>query len=82
MRSLRCLCVFVFIPPVVARQRLCKHVPTEMNTHAAIKELFETSFSMRSMYYQRKWAIISVKFSIFIALMQGLQKPVAVNAKK
>jgi hypothetical protein len=38
----------------VARQRLGKHVTVATNTHAAIEELLDASFSMRFVLYQRK----------------------------
>jgi hypothetical protein len=44
------LCVFVSAP-VVARQRLGKHVPATINAHAVI-ELLYTVFSMQSVSYQ------------------------------
>jgi hypothetical protein len=34
----------VCIPPIVAKQRLCKHVPAATNTHATIEELYGVSF--------------------------------------
>jgi hypothetical protein len=36
----------------VARQRLNKHFPTETSTHATIKELLGTVFSMQFVSYQ------------------------------
>jgi hypothetical protein len=36
----------------LARQRLSKHVPAAMNTHAAIRELLDSVFSVRSVSYQ------------------------------
>jgi hypothetical protein len=44
----------MFIPPIVARQRLGKNVTAATNTHAKIEELLEASFSMPSVSYQRK----------------------------
>jgi hypothetical protein len=41
-------------PPVVARQRLGRNVNALSNTHAAIEELLDTSFSMWSVSYQGK----------------------------
>jgi hypothetical protein len=35
MRSC-CLCACMCIPPIVARQRICKHVPVAMNTHGSV----------------------------------------------
>jgi hypothetical protein len=40
--------------PIVARQRLSKHVPAAMNTHARIEELLDTPFSMWCVSYQKK----------------------------
>jgi hypothetical protein len=50
MRSPCCLC----IPLIVARQRLGKHFPVATNTHATTEESLDTSFSMRTVSYQRK----------------------------
>jgi hypothetical protein len=44
----------MWIPTIVARQRLSKHVTAETNTHATIEELLDASFSMRSVSYQRQ----------------------------
>jgi hypothetical protein len=41
-------------PLVVARQWLCENITAAMNTHTAIEELLDTSFSMRSVSYQGK----------------------------
>jgi hypothetical protein len=46
-------CLYVY-PPIVARQRLGKHVTAATNTHAIVEQLLEASFSIRSMSYQRK----------------------------
>jgi hypothetical protein len=43
----------VYLNVYVARQRLGKNVTTSRNARAAI-ELLETSFSVRSVSYQRK----------------------------
>jgi hypothetical protein len=51
MRSPCCLCVSVS-SPIVARQRLSKHLPAAINTHATIKELLEAVFSARFVTYQ------------------------------
>jgi hypothetical protein len=40
--------------PIVTRQRLGKHVPAAINTHAKIEELLDTSFSMRCRLYGGK----------------------------
>jgi hypothetical protein len=47
------VCLYLY-PPIVARQRLCKNVIAAAITHATIEELFDTSFSMRPVSYQRK----------------------------
>jgi hypothetical protein len=39
---------------MVARQELCKHIPVARSAHATIKEMFDVSFSLWSMLYQRK----------------------------
>jgi hypothetical protein len=39
---------------IVARQRLGKHIPATTNTYATITELFDASFSMRCLSYQRQ----------------------------
>jgi hypothetical protein len=46
-------CLYVY-PGNIARQRLGKNVTTATNTHAAIEELLDSSFSMRSLSYRRK----------------------------
>jgi hypothetical protein len=47
------VCLYVY-PVIVARQRLGKKVTAATNTHTTIEGLFEATFSMRSMSYQRK----------------------------
>jgi hypothetical protein len=42
------------IPCTVTRQWLCKDVLVAMNTHAAIKQLLDVSFSIWYGSYQRK----------------------------
>jgi hypothetical protein len=59
MRSHCCLCVSVFPPLIVARQRLCKNVTAVTNTHTTIEELLDASFSMWPVSYQGKQAISS-----------------------
>jgi hypothetical protein len=61
-----CVCVCLCIPPIVARQRLCKillivarqrlvrNVTAVTNTHAIIEELLDASFSMWPVSYQGK----------------------------
>jgi hypothetical protein len=44
----------VYASPIVAGQRLGKNVTVATNTQATIKELFDTSFSMWHVSYQRK----------------------------
>jgi hypothetical protein len=46
-------CLYVY-PSIVARQRLGKNVTTATITDATIEELLDTSFSMRSVSYQKK----------------------------
>jgi hypothetical protein len=46
MRSPCCLCAHMCIPPVIARQRLDKHVSAATSTHAAIEELLDPSFAL------------------------------------
>jgi hypothetical protein len=43
------VCVY---PPIVARQRLSKHVPVAKNTHTTMSELLDTVFSMRSVSFE------------------------------
>jgi hypothetical protein len=38
----------------VARQRLSKNITAATNTYVTIEELLDASFSMRSVWYQRK----------------------------
>jgi hypothetical protein len=47
------VCLYVY-PPIVARQQLGKNVTASTNTYAAIEELMDASFSMRSVVHQRK----------------------------
>jgi hypothetical protein len=47
------------LPPVVARQRLGKDVTAAKNTHTAIEDLFDASFSMRCVSYEKKYAFNS-----------------------
>jgi hypothetical protein len=51
--SYQSVCLYVY-PPIVARQRFCKNVTAATNAHATIEELFDESFSMRSVSYQSK----------------------------
>jgi hypothetical protein len=53
MRTPCCLCVCMYIPTIVARQRLVKHVPAARHTHATIEELLDASFYMRLLSHQR-----------------------------
>jgi hypothetical protein len=39
-------------PPIVARQRLGKHVPAATDTHAIIEEVMNSVFSTRSCHIQ------------------------------
>jgi hypothetical protein len=52
--ALLSVCLYVYRPRIVARQRLGKHVPAEMNKHATIEELLEPLLSMWAMSYQTK----------------------------
>jgi hypothetical protein len=75
MRSRRCQCMCIppivarqrlgKNPPIVARQRLGRHVTAVMNTHATIKELLDTSFSMWPVSYQGKQEISSSQSFLF-----------------
>jgi hypothetical protein len=56
-----CLCVY---SPIVARQSISKKVTEATNTHPAIEELLDASFSMRSVSYQGKQAIRSQKLIV------------------
>jgi hypothetical protein len=47
------VCLYEY-PTLVARQQLGKNVTAAMNTQGTIGELLNTSFSMRSVSYQRK----------------------------
>jgi hypothetical protein len=47
------VCAYVYAP-TVTRQRLCKNITVEMNTHSTIEELLDASFPMRSVSCQRK----------------------------
>jgi hypothetical protein len=66
MRSRCCLCVCVYIHPIVARQWLCKippivarrrlgrNVTAVTNIHEKIEELLDASFSVWPVSYQGK----------------------------
>jgi hypothetical protein len=58
------VCVSVS-PPIVARQRLGRDVTAVTNTHAAIEELLDASFSMWPVSYQGKQAISSSQNFLF-----------------
>jgi hypothetical protein len=47
-----CVCTCMF--PIIARQRLSKHIPAVTSMHAAIEELLDVKFLMQSMSYERK----------------------------
>jgi hypothetical protein len=51
--SLPSVCWSIYVPPIVARQRLFKNFTTVTNTHETIEELLHTSFTLRSVSYQR-----------------------------
>jgi hypothetical protein len=51
------VCLYVY-PPIVAKQRLGKNVTAATNTHATIEELLGASFSVGSMSYEGKEAIL------------------------
>jgi hypothetical protein len=44
----------MFIPPIVARQRVGKHIPAATNSHATIEKLLDASFSVLSVLYEGK----------------------------
>jgi hypothetical protein len=46
------VCLYVY-PTIVARQRLCRHVPAQ-RLQATVGELLDASFSVRSVPYQKK----------------------------
>jgi hypothetical protein len=53
-------------PPIVATQRLGKNVAAAKNTHTAIEELLDASFSKRSVTYQAKYMISFSQNFLFI----------------
>jgi hypothetical protein len=73
MRSICCLPVCTCITPIIARQRLAKHIPAATNTHE-IKELLNMPFSMRSVSYQRKMGD-SFPQNFLFNLKHGLSYP-------
>jgi hypothetical protein len=79
--SRQSVCLYVYSPTVarrrlgknfqiVARQRLGKNVDEATNSYTTTKDLLDASFSMRSVSYQRKRAILTVTscYSILFAL--------------
>jgi hypothetical protein len=38
--------VYLYVYPIVARQRFGKHITAATNTHETVEELLESSFSM------------------------------------
>jgi hypothetical protein len=58
---------------LVARQQLGKHVPTATSTLAALKELLDASFSMRSMSLPR------TSFCIYVFLCLSLNRRVVTS---
>jgi hypothetical protein len=46
------VCLYVY-PLIVAKQRLGKKVTAANNTHSTTEELFDTSFFIRSVTYQK-----------------------------
>jgi hypothetical protein len=70
------LCVCVCNPPIVATQRLGKHVPAAMNTLATIEELLDATFSLRCMCIKGKQAISSShNFFFFQSCVLSLSHP-------
>jgi hypothetical protein len=51
--SRQSVCLYVY-PPIVARQRLDRHVPSAKNTPATKEELLDALLSMWAKSYQRK----------------------------
>jgi hypothetical protein len=66
-------------PSIIARQRIGEHVPPATNAHTTI-ELWNVSFSIRSLSYQRK-VYVSVCVSLHIVARKQLGKhvPAATN---
>jgi hypothetical protein len=64
--------VSVCVSPIVARQRLGKHVTAATNTHATIEEMLDASFSIRSVSYQGKYAISSSQNFLFVGYVTML----------
>jgi hypothetical protein len=44
----------VYPPTIAVRQQLSKDVPAATNTHATTEVFFQTSFSVRSVVYERR----------------------------
>jgi hypothetical protein len=51
--------LFVYVPPIVASQRLAKHVPVAKKAHSTIEELFDASFICGPCRVKGKYAISS-----------------------
>jgi hypothetical protein len=62
-------------PPAVARHRLGKNFIAATNTHATLESLMDSTFSMRSLLFQNKWAVsYSQKFlKVFATLLRVLK---------
>jgi hypothetical protein len=67
MRSPCCLCVRMCIhPTIVTRQRLCKHIPVETNTHATSRRIVRcvVFYAVRVIWKESKRLVLDkVRFS-------------------
>jgi hypothetical protein len=79
MTSHYCLYVCMCIPPMVARQRLGKHVPATTNTHATIEEFLDASSCMRSVSNKRKLCVCMRIPPIVARQRLGKHVPTATN---
>jgi hypothetical protein len=69
----------VCVPPTIAKQRLGKDVTAATETHAAIEDLLDVYFCMRSVSYYRK---VGDLFFPELAAMKYAMKATISRAKK
>jgi hypothetical protein len=65
------VCLYVY-PPIVAIQQTDKNVTDATDTHATIAELFNKSFSIPFLSFQRKVTISSPQNLLFICAIESV----------